>query len=706
MPRPADFPDYDAFKTAVTQACWTAQSVTVNQFMKLRATDRSEADAFLAAFFRKANNFSIALTDEDRGQLLSTQQALGLMVKDFNLKGNNTLPQDPAAATMLRTQGLPTSWLQGDLRWAFDVANHDAILIAAYIAGIVRVKWRLLDDCLVMDTVAVQLAGLVSGAFRLTSGTAQGRKLSLRIFSAAFTFLQDIMQLCAPAARPVLPDFAKDIMDSLLQFAPQAPASIRPSDAFSTPQKVALAITQKMQAQDVSPSDLRWFILQQLVTLRTVQDRLCAVELLGSGPVGPWFFVDDVVNPLPSIAAVVSIVSEAIPLYEKTFKAKFNFAVNKTAPLPMMGAPIPSQDEFGCPICYQYKQLGVQIDSQLSLLPRLQHVLRVGRALALELFNMSETAGLTVPIQAAQILVRVAPVILFAAELPVMAPGAEARLNALQAEWARYLLKCPSSRMIRGTLAVAQCGWTMRLGTLMWERAIVGLARIQLYPLTHPAAAMVLLAQESDAVSWLSVVSRGVCRREFSTPIPCIWRCPLFPRELLKQAQTDAQIRRNVLRSYKVNIVRPQLLALDSQAYLKQADKVLFGFGLSFLDLQPGVTIVPLCVSGNSSTFFRLWSLARLTGQWPAILYGNQCMVHFLSKCPLCDACDVTVAHALAECHGAVSLYRSLPPQLQFHGRVPVRSVLSVFFSDGFHEEAISYVGKVLHVSLGTANFR
>ncbi|CAE8673199.1 unnamed protein product, partial [Polarella glacialis] len=514
----ADFPDYDAFKTAVTQACWTAQSVTVNQFMKLRATDRSETDAFLAAFFRKAKICSIALTDEDTGQLLSTQQALGLMLKDFKLKGNNTLPQDPAAATMLRTQvaairaagapstsnqglpavpatttadnvclyslsetndlidslavkrqclhgpyaalkaenasgrrltmmlmnlgrvvdeeGLPTCLLQADLQWAFDVANHDSILLAAYIAGVVGVEWRLLDDCLVMDTVAVQLAGLVSGAFRLTSGTAQRRKLSLHIFSAAFTFLQDIMQLCAPAARPVLPDFAKDIMDSLLQFAPQAPVSVRPSDAFSTPQKVALAITQKMQAQDVSPSDLRLFILQQLVTLRTVQDRLCAVELLGSGPVGPWFFVDDVVNPLPSIAAVVSIVSEAIPLYEKTFKAKFNFAVNKTALLPMMGAPIPSQDEVGCPICYQYKQLGVQIDSQLSLLPRLQHVLRVGRALALELFNMSETAGLTVPIQAAQILVRVAPVILFAAELLVIAHGAEARLNALQAEWA------------------------------------------------------------------------------------------------------------------------------------------------------------------------------------------------------------------------------------------------------------------------------
>ena len=61
---------------------------------------------------------------------------------------------------------------------------------------------------------------------------------------------------------------------------------------------------------------------------------------------------------------------------------------------------------------------------------------------------------------------------------------------------------------MKGALALVQCGWAFRLGTLMLEAAIVARARILLLPLDHPAAVALALADMIAATSWASMARR------------------------------------------------------------------------------------------------------------------------------------------------------------------------------------------------------
>ena len=90
-------------------------------------------------------------------------------------------------------QGFATYWLELDMKWAFDIANHDVMLLTCYLAGAVGIEWMLLDDFIACDSVRIRLAGFISTAFHVIAGTAQGRKFSLHTFCAAFTWLDGIL---------------------------------------------------------------------------------------------------------------------------------------------------------------------------------------------------------------------------------------------------------------------------------------------------------------------------------------------------------------------------------------------------------------------------------------------------------------------------------------------------------------------------------
>ena len=69
----------------------------------------------------------------------------------------------------------------------------------------------------------------------------------------------------------------------------------------------------------------------------------------------------------------------------------------------------------------------------------------------------------------------------------VQMPTAERMLNRLQEYWALKLLGCSRASRVRGMLAVAQSGWTLRLGSRMLERAVMLRARIKLLPCSDSA---------------------------------------------------------------------------------------------------------------------------------------------------------------------------------------------------------------------------
>ena len=48
-------------------------------------------------------------------------------------------------------QGLDTYILFADLKWAFDTADQEALLVTCYLAGIVETEWLLLFDFFLMD---------------------------------------------------------------------------------------------------------------------------------------------------------------------------------------------------------------------------------------------------------------------------------------------------------------------------------------------------------------------------------------------------------------------------------------------------------------------------------------------------------------------------------------------------------------------------
>ena len=93
---------------------------------------------------------------------------------------------------------------------------------------------------------------------------------------------------------------------------------------------------------------------------------------------------------------------------------------------------------------------------------------------------------------------------LFGFEFCIGVVGAEATLNRLQVTWARHLLGFPNLRVGPWSILIAECGWPMRLGTKMFERAILLKARIQLLPPSHHAHSLLRAATCESVDSWCS----------------------------------------------------------------------------------------------------------------------------------------------------------------------------------------------------------
>ena len=91
-------------------------------------------------------------------------------------------------AQLRNALALPLILVFVDLATAFDVADRDDMRVAAFAAGIPGRLWLLLDDLLSMDHCRVHFGDLQSDVFKLSCGTAQGRRLSIHLFNGQMRF--------------------------------------------------------------------------------------------------------------------------------------------------------------------------------------------------------------------------------------------------------------------------------------------------------------------------------------------------------------------------------------------------------------------------------------------------------------------------------------------------------------------------------------
>lgn len=102
-------------------------------------------------------------------------------------------------AQLREFQGMDTWLAFADLQWAFDVADIPAMLVNAYLAGVSFEDWLILDDILSQDYQCASIGGLISSAFVLACGTAQGRRFSIQVFNSLLRWLADEVRKVQPS---------------------------------------------------------------------------------------------------------------------------------------------------------------------------------------------------------------------------------------------------------------------------------------------------------------------------------------------------------------------------------------------------------------------------------------------------------------------------------------------------------------------------
>ena len=372
----------------------------------------------------------------------------------------------------------------------------------------------------------------------------------------------------------------------------------------------------------------------------------------------PIQYVDDVTVTCSSVGALRAVMSPSIDSacarYALKTKSAFNYGVNKSAAMAMLGSPAIPTDSIDCSITSQHTLLGVLVDDALTFTPFLNAVVRKSRAIFLEMLHAGETAGFTLPVLASQVPVRVEPFVVYGAALLAVAPQADVALNRLQQYWARSILGCAGFAGLPWSLLLASCGWVARLGTKVFEYAIVCRARLFVLPDDHPAVEMFKASVVlPNADCWASQIkARMLASRP---PVPDIVEVPTFSVRELVSARSDKAVRKLVLRRYRSEVVRPRLLQADAALFETAASKNIVTFGLPFKAFMPSpvafdavwLSLEPV---PSSWLWYRCWAIVRMTGKWPCVLFGDEELQVTLGQCGACGECDVTVIHALTQC--------------------------------------------------------
>ena len=148
-------------------------------------------------------------------------------------------------------------------------------------------------------------------------------------------------------------------------------------------------------------------------------------------------------------------------------------------------------------------------------------------------------------------------------------------------------------------------------------------------------------------------------------PIPDISVHPGVAGDKPARARSDRELRKALLKEYKVNVVRPVLLQCDREHFLISASKKLPCFGFEFSLLHPRLERIPVSLLRHELgpgwwSWYRIWAFARLTSLWPCPISGSAEAPEVLPSCPLCNEPNITIVHALCVCEGSKPLRSSL----------------------------------------------
>ena len=303
-----------------------------------------------------------------------------------------------------------------------------------------------------------------------------------------------------------------------------------------------------------------------------------------------------------------------------------------------------------------YRYLGVLLDSLLTFEPHLKANIAHAHKAYIEMQGSMLSANFPLTVLASNVSVRIDPIVLYGMEFCIATPGAEAALNRAQVSWAKQVLNISSSRAGIWTFLVRECGWRLRLGTRMFARAILLKARACLLPPSHPTAQLLRILSGSQCINWLGQVSALQCRADFCSSIPDI--TVVFAEARIVSARSDASVRRLLLRQYRNSFVTPVLLAYDDASFNNAACSSPWPYGV-FDAAFPHSQLAALRLEWDLHMWqlFRAWSVVRVTGRIPLLLFDCGDLVQTLAICPLCGVPAVDISHLFADCDGTFDLY-------------------------------------------------
>ena len=160
------------------------------------------------------------------------------------------------------------------------------------------------------------------------------------------------------------------------------------------------------------------------------------------------------------------------------------------------------------PVVARYPYLGILLDVGLTFNALLNSLLARGWTSFNSFLGAAYSRSLAFPLMATSIPNGVESVCLYGMELCVGSQRVEFRLDRMQVGWAEALLGVCDCTEGSWPVLLAECGWVIRLGANMLERAIMLSARLQLLPPCHPAALLFHVAQGMTATTWLSEITK------------------------------------------------------------------------------------------------------------------------------------------------------------------------------------------------------
>ena len=316
-----------------------------------------------------------------------------------------------------------------------------------------------------------------------------------------------------------------------------------------------------------------------------------------------------------------------------------------------------------------------------------------GRACFDEFYHLAESSGFSIALMTFEVARRIVPLVMYGVELLISIPTAERRLNQLQGYWAKTIVGARSSTDVRANLAIQEGGWRLRLGPLMLEKAFLCLARLQLLPPAHPSRRLLEVALELPCRSWVRDVVCLLNHPGFSSNIPQVYESEICPTDMFHLAYTDGAVRRNILRKYRDNIVRPILLLYDNANFCTCAAKTLPGLQCQFFELESTNNLMEKMLPAVMHwRVFRIWLLIRMTGKWPICLYEPESNVDVLNECPFCLAKLISVRHAIQDCP-----HKPYPPSGVRELLQNIRNLFHEQLEGPILQKAIIFAGQSVH---------